>query len=163
MLKFMIAGSLLVVLVGCGGLRMTSITTERAAMAHQKETAVPGYIVYHPLLVVTLKEDKGTCKIDGKPTMMPDYSKPFLLEIEPGLSNTNVDLRIEDGWRLGGATSKIDNTGWVQLALQLGAVAAFNKETEENGETKKKETACRPGLNGLVVEDGKMRFEPLLQ
>lgn len=144
------------VLAGCGGLRMTSITTTQAEMAHDQEGTMQGYIVYHPMLVVTLKENGGVCKIDGEPVVLPDYRKPFLLEIEPGLSRYNVDLRIEDGWRLGGATAEVDSTAWMELAMKALGAALTGEVAHVTASI-----SCTPGLNKLVVENGVMTFAPL--
>ncbi len=149
MLKSTVVALLLVVLAGCGGLKITSLTAEQAEKAH-KDGKVAGYIVYHPMLVVRLAE---TCEITGDPVVLPDYHKPFLLEIERGLGRSNVDLRIEDGWRFGGVKTEADNT-----ALLKGAVAGrpssglFPKESKET---------CTPGFYKLIVKDKKVTFEVL--
>ena len=157
MLKSTVVALRLVVLAGCGGLKITSLTAQQAEEAHIKKDAVSGYIVYHPMLVVWLKKSGDACEIAGKPVVLPDYSKPFLLEIERGLARSSVELQIEDGWRLGGVKTEADNTALLKLAGQvaMGMVGLSSAVASADAQ------ACTPGFYKLVLDDDEVKMKRL--
>ena len=155
---------LLAVLAGCGGLEISSLSVEEAKNAHKPELSsesesgkkVPGYIVYHPMIVVDVNKE---CKI-GKPQTLPDYGKPFLLKPTWGVGKSSVDLKIEDGWRLAGFKAETDNTAWLKDLLDIigkkvppSAKGLQEKQPDDN--------TCQSGLYKLSIDkDGKkIKFE----
>ena len=158
---------LLTVLAGCGGLEISSLTVEEVNNAHTEDGKVHGYIVYHPMIMVEVKEivktgseNNGGTKecVAGKPQTLPDYGKPFLLKLTQGIGKSSVDLKIEDGWRLAGITSETDNTAWLKDLLDIA-----KKVTPSTAGLLPKPTddTCKSGLYKLSIdEDGtKIKFE----
>lgn len=151
--------ALIASLAGCGGLEISSLSVEKAENAHKSgpDEKVSGYIVYHPMIVVAVKKEKvitedGTSPVIkcvvGKPQTLPDYEKPFLLRLKPGIGKSSVDLKIEDGWRLAGIKTEADNTAWL----------TFAKDMATGGRLLPQESAaaieeCKPGLYRLSIDD----------
>lgn len=161
MLKYICLVILLTLLAGCGGLEISSLTVDEAKNAHKPKSEsgkkVPGYIVYHPMIVVDVNKD---CKI-GEPKTLPDYEKPFLLKLTQGIGKFSVDLKIEDGWRLDGIKAESDYTALLEAVQRMEVLATqprvnrqgTNREGDGSGE-------CEPGLYKLFIESGvKMKFE----
>lgn len=109
-------------LAGCAGVDVRPITARQADSAHAPDSEVRGYIVYAPLVVVEVsrqegcagKDDKGHCVpgvqcVAGKPFLLPDYSRPYLIDARAGLGRAGLDMTIADGWRLGSLKDSSDN------------------------------------------------------
>ena len=123
-------------LSGCAGLDIASLSTAAANNAHSRSNEVKGYIVYHPMVVVEVgekelciaKNEKGQCtKVKtvcgvGDPKTLPDYSKPYLLTPKSGLGKAGVDIKIEEGWRLGGIKDESDNTALLGVLATAGGI-----------------------------------------
>jgi len=110
------------VVAGCAGVDVRPITARQAESAHEAGRDVRGYIVYAPLVVVEVsrqegcigKDDKGHCVpgvqcVAGKPFLLPDYSRPYLIDAHAGLGRAGLDVTIADGWRLGSLKDSSDN------------------------------------------------------
>ncbi|GLH69282.1 hypothetical protein GETHPA_08150 [Geothrix rubra] len=125
----------LVFALGCAGVKITPISPQRALALHQTEANESGYVVYEPMVVVEitskevcLKKDKdGKCTESivqctaGAPFVLPDYRKPYLVDVKSGFGKSGADITITDGWRLGNIKDNSDNTavlGSVQKLLE---------------------------------------------
>jgi hypothetical protein len=112
-------------LYGCAGIDITPLSKDQVEKAHQGNSDLRGYIVYAPMVVVEIsakdvcleKDSKGSCAkpggtgcFAGSPFVLPDYSKPYLVNVRSGFGKTGVDITITDGWRLGNIKDNSDNT-----------------------------------------------------
>ena len=138
---------------GCGGLDIKPLTVAEAENAHKtgSDENESGYIVYHPMIVVEVTKGEGNKCVMGKPQILPDYGKPFLLKITQGIGKSRVDLRIEDGWRLGGVKTESDNTALLEFVAKTaglvpGAVISSTEIPEFTN-------SCKPGLYKLSLKD----------
>lgn len=136
MLKNLSVSIAAVSLAGCAGLDIASLSIEAANDAHSQGKEVKGYIVYHPMVVVevaekelcVVKNEKGQCTNVknvcgvGEPKVLPDYSKPYLLTPKSGLGKAGVDVKIEEGWRLGGIKGESDNTALLGVLAAAGGI-----------------------------------------
>ncbi|MCG6873066.1 MAG: hypothetical protein LJE84_12310 [Gammaproteobacteria bacterium] len=109
-------------LSGCSGVAITQISPESA---RHTGAETPGYIVHAPMVVVEIAEvevcaqrnDSNKCVRTttrcsvGKPFVLPDYQRPFRVNVKSGLGKTNVDLTFNDGWLLGKVKDASDNSG----------------------------------------------------
>lgn len=160
-------------LAGCAGLRISSLSKEVSDAAHTKDTTVDGYIVYQPMIVVEIGEkelctkrgsegaclnSKTVCSI-GDPKLFPDYSKPFLVQSQSGLGKAGVDVKIEDGWRLGSLKDESDNTALLNVLASAGGVEVSTKSPQGD----LKEVCNNSGLYQLKIKDSKMELERLLR
>jgi len=103
-------------LAACSGVEIRPISPELERQAHGPNGTATGYVVYGPMVVVEValrevcvaKSEKGTCTAQeircaaGAPFVLPDLSKPFLVDVRNGFGKAGVDLTIADGWRLAG-------------------------------------------------------------
>jgi hypothetical protein len=137
------------IIAGCAGLEITPLTYEQSSKLHiDQDTAFKnGYVVYEPMLVVEISDkeicvlkDGDKCKKSrnvcsaGEIKTLPDYSKPYLLTSKSGLGKAGVDLKIDDGWRLGGIKDESDNTallGVLATAAGIQTKALINDGTQE--------------------------------
>ena len=109
---------------GCAGVSIDPISADKAGKAHSQDGAVKGYIVYGAMIVMQIGEtevctqrgndgkctaNKTVCTV-GTPTVLPDYSKPYSVDIRSGLGKAGVEVQIADGWRLSGVKDASDNT-----------------------------------------------------
>lgn len=133
-------------ITGCAGLDITPISPADEAAAHSGATNIKGYIIYEPMVVVEVsqkelcsdKDDKGNCKVAttitcsaGAPFILPDTSKPFLINVRSGFGKTGVDVAITNGWQLGNIKDNSDNTallGTVEKILGLGLTKSIARE-----------------------------------
>ncbi len=157
-------------LAGCGGVEISSLSDEEAEKAHQSGHKIPGYIVYHPMIVVEVKEiiekevetedsiirEYGKIKecVVGKPQTLPDYEKPFLLRLKPGIGKSSVDLKIEDGWRLDGIKTESDNTALLQVLQKIVTQGASVSLMPSDGTCE-----LKPGLYRLSLEKGSVELK----
>jgi len=169
-------------LVGCSGVEIHSLGHEQVRKASECTIvgcadALSGYVVYQPMVVVsvTLKQvcpeggddckdaDKvNLCEI-GQPFEMPDYSRPFLVDVRSGLGHAGVELSFADGWRLESVTDNSDNTAVLQAFESL-----FDKSTNANvyQNNGAPTPPCEQGLYSLVMntnlefEMKKIDFDP---
>lgn len=160
-------------LAGCAGLEISSLSVKKAKNAHKPDNGVNGYIVYHPMIVVELAEKElcieksksGKCtKVKtvcgmGKPTLFPDYSKPFLLNPRSGFGKAGIDVKIEDGWRLGSIKDNSNNTALLSALVAAGGIKtqSLNPAGESSG------GCSEPGLYQLSFKKGKMKMESILK
>ncbi|HJY76707.1 MAG TPA: hypothetical protein VKE95_08750, partial [Burkholderiales bacterium] len=112
------------------------ISTQQEKAAHSGDSSVRGYIVYAPQVVFSVGEadvctqplQNGKCPdgatrrlcVVGNPIVLPDFSKPFAVDIQSGLGKAGADVQIADGWRLTGVKDTSDNTALLTL-LQKAA------------------------------------------
>ena len=156
-------------LAACSGLDIDPISPEEAMAVHQDDTAAKGYLVYHPMVVVEIKEatlcvaynNDGKCTdvraicTLGSVITLPDYSKPYLVSTTGGLGKVGIDIKIEDGWRLGGIKNEVDNTAAL-TAIKDIATPAFSPATKTV--TKDCEKA---GLYKVVLENNETKLVQL--
>ena len=60
----------------------------------------------------------------GAPFVLPDASKPFLVNVKSGFGKTAVEVAITNGWQLGNIKDHSDNTallGTLEKIIALGA------------------------------------------
>jgi len=111
-------------LAGCAGVSIDPISPTKSGAAHTDNGSVSGYLVYGPMIVMQIGESEvctqrandGKCTANktlctvGAPTALPDYSKPFAVNIRSGFGKAGVEVQIADGWRLSGVKDASDNT-----------------------------------------------------
>ncbi|MHB1185726.1 MAG: hypothetical protein ACYC4A_13620 [Desulfobulbia bacterium] len=154
-----------VCIVGCAGLDITPISPADEVAAHAGGTNLKGYIIYEPMVVVEVspkelcikKDDKGTCTETtttcsaGAPFILPDTSKPFLVNVRSGFGTTGVDVTIANGWQLGNFKDNSDNTallGTVEKVLGFSLKGGIPVGTPSKGECKD------PGLYRVTLTSG---------
>lgn len=131
---------LLLMLSACAGVNIRPISTEQEKAAHSGDSSVQGYIVYAPLILFSVGETEvctkplpkdQTCPADairrvcgvGSPIVIPDFSKPFAVDIQTGLGKAGADIQIADGWRLTGVKDSSDNTALLTLLQKAVGVS----------------------------------------
>ena len=135
---------LLLMLSACAGVTITPISAQQERAAHSGGSSISGYIVYAPIIVFNVGETEVCTKVlqkdeacpansikricaVGNPMVLPDYSKPFSVEIQTGLGKAGADIQIADGWRLTGVKDNSDNTallGFLQKAIGMSVAPA---------------------------------------
>jgi hypothetical protein len=160
------------VLAGCSGLDIRPISPELDARAHREDGTASGYVVYGPMVVVevsrvcVVKDAKGACRDDetrcaaGAPFVLPDFSKPFLVDVKSGLGKAGVDVTIVDGWRLGSVKDQSDNTA-ILGAIEKLALARM-AEPRTAGEEAVRGGCAAPGLYRVELTQEGMKLVPLL-
>jgi hypothetical protein len=126
-------------LAGCVGLEITPLSPAEEAASHAGGTSLKGYIIYEPMVVVEVsqkevcsaQDPKGNCTgasviscSAGTPFVLPDTSKPFLVNVKSGFGKTAVEVAITNGWQLGNIKDNSDNTallGTLEKIIALGA------------------------------------------
>ena len=98
----------------CAGVSINPISIDKAKQAHASDGNLKGYIFYSPVVVVELS-DKVVCLAQkpnqecersevtcsaGTPFVLPDYSKPFVVDIHSGFGKAGADISFKDGWLL---------------------------------------------------------------
>lgn len=106
MKKLILILSSLVFLSSCAGVNIKPITKEQDTTDLRK--SLNGYIVYSPKHNIKVTNIFGNCIIENN--YIPDYSKPFTIELESGLGKFEGSIKIKDGWMLETVTVKTDNT-----------------------------------------------------
>lgn len=126
-----------VFLSGCAGISINPITNQ-----DETERNFNGYVVYSPKVFVHVKVVDNDCKIST--FQMPDYAKPFTVNINGGFGKINANVNIINGWMLGGIIADIDNTSVV------GDIngAAFPQSLQQNDPDKRK----KPDVCGDMKE-----------
>lgn len=162
---------LIVAMSGCAGLDITPISKTKADAAHQEGSdRMQGYIVYEPMVVVEVsevcveKDDKGKCKDGsgtrcsaGTPFTLPDYSKPYLLNVRSGFGKAGVEVAITNGWQLGNIKDNSDNTavlGFIEKALGFKSTAHFGAPSGQG-------KCSVPGLYRVTLEPSGMTLVPV--
>ena len=160
-------------LAGCSGVSIRPISPALERSAHESDGAASGYVVYGPMVVVEVverevcvaKNEKGACAgtetrcAIGEPKVLPDLSKPFLVEIKSGFGKAGVDVTIADGWRLGNIKDSSDNTAILGLIEKI-AVPLLAR-AESGAATRR--TGCRaPGLYRVEIEGNAVKLAPLV-
>src|SRR5215471_17423127 len=144
-------------IVGCAGVDITPLSPAEEAAAHAGGTARKGYIVYEPMVVVEVSQkevcaapdDKGACKggatttacSAGAPFLLPDTSKPFLVNAQSGFGKAGVEIAITNGWQLGSIKDNSDNTallGTLEKILTLTSARSLARENPSR--------PCKAGL-----------------
>ena len=160
MKRMAIAGSImLLTLAGCSGFDIKPISADEAKNAHAAHTIGDGYVIYAPVVVVEIgsrraclrKDSKGNCEeeeircVAGTPFVLPDRSKPYLINFRSGFAKAGVDVAIADGWRLNGVKDAADNQsvlgviGKLAAGVSLAPAKAGEGDNAVDGE-------CKPGL-----------------
>ena len=157
---------------GCSGVDIRPISPALESEAHVREGVASGYVVYGPMVVVEIsrvcvvKDAKGACKDDetrcaaGAPFVLPDLSKPFLVDIRNGFGKSGVDLAIADGWRLSGVKDTSDNTA-ILGAIEKIALARMAEPRTASDESVRGGCAA-PGLYRVELTAEGMKLSPLL-
>ncbi len=148
-------------LSGCAGVDIRPISHEQALSAHQTGSTASGYIVYEPVVVVEVsqvcvtKDANGSCKDQetrcaaGMPFVLPDYSKPYLIDAKSGFGKAGVDITIVDGWRLSNVKDNSDNTAVLGM---VGTLLGVIKSTPTLAKSDKGEKCKAPGLYRVTVD-----------
>ena len=155
---------------GCSGVDIRPISPALEREAHARDGAASGYVVYGPMVVVEvavrevcLTKDKASCEVRcaaGAPFVLPDLSKPFLVDVRNGFGKSGVDVGINDGWRLGSLKDQTDNSAILgsieKLALSRMGIAA-------DATTKSQPGGCaKAGLYRVDFDGREVRLVPLL-
>lgn len=159
------------ILSGCAGVNIKPISRDQAVNAHTEGSTASGYIVYEPIVVVEIsqkdvcvdKDDKGNCKSQetrcsaGAPFVLPDYSKPYLVDAKSGFGKSGVEITITDGWRLGNIKDNSDNTAVLGTVEKLiGLKSALITESAKSNN-------CQaPGLYRVTVDEKGVALSPML-
>ena len=125
-------------LSACAGVNITPLSAQEASVLHQKSNGAKGYVVHAPVVVVEIsrvcvgKEGNKPCEASemqckaGAPFVMPDYSRPFLVDVRSGFGKAGVDVSFTSGWLLSSVKDNSDNAGPLGLLGKLvGLKAAF--------------------------------------
>jgi hypothetical protein len=160
-------------IAGCAGLDITPISPAEEAAAHAGRSDVKGYIVYAPMVVVEISQKelcnaqdaKGACKgtstttcSAGAPFLLPDASRPFLVNVRSGFGKTGVEVAITNGWQLGNIKDNSDNTallGTLEKLLPLLGARSITGEAP-TGQCK------APGLYRVNLAPAGVTLSPLL-
>ncbi|WP_353254510.1 hypothetical protein [Salinisphaera sp. PC39] len=153
------------VLAGCAGVEIEPISPEQATAAHTANSAINGYIVYEPLVAVEVskqnvcveKDSEGKCSeyvsrcSAGAPFVLPDYSKPYRVEIKSGFGKSGAEVSIADGWRLENVKDSSDNTAVLGTLEKILGI-----------ETAPVEECKSPGLYRVNLVNGGIELSKLL-
>lgn len=122
---------------GCSGLQIASISKDDAGKAHQG-AGHSGYIVYHPRVLVRVGAEKrcpadkmpdGKCdpknaSLDycevSPPFYLPDYDKPYRVDVKTGIGKAGVDVAIANGWMLSSFKDNSDNSVLLGELIKAG-------------------------------------------
>ncbi|WP_423908709.1 hypothetical protein [Candidatus Spongiihabitans sp.] len=85
-------------LSSCAGVNIKPITITEDGSSHGTGNNLDGYILYAPKVFVVVKNIENDCKITS--FQMPDYNKPFTLNLKSGLGKIDTTIEIKDGWML---------------------------------------------------------------
>lgn len=159
----------------CAGVTIKPISIDKAMQAHASDGNLNGYIFYSPVVVVELS-DKVVCLVQkpnqecekseitcsaGTPFVLPDYSKPFVVDIHSGFGKAGADISFKDGWLLSQVKDTSDNTailGLVEKALAGG----FKGLSVEKITGDKVERRCaNPGLYRVGLTKSGIELRPL--
>ncbi|MCE5211983.1 MAG: hypothetical protein LLG40_10550 [Deltaproteobacteria bacterium] len=159
MKKAMFLWLLVFVFCGCAGVSITPISKQDALDLHKPNAGKSGYVVYEPMVVVEInkkevcvkKDDAGKCTdtkpacAAGTPFVLPDYSKPYLIDIKSGIGKAGADITIIDGWRLGSVKDNSDNTAMLGDLVSL-VKALRVPDTKDAGK-------CKEGLYRVTIDN----------
>jgi len=125
-------GAAILFLPACAGVSITPIDQTKAADAHRAGGDVKGYIVYAPVVVVEvsaktvcIKQKQDKCEdyavvcAAGTPFTLPDYTKPYVVEVKSGLGKAGVDIALKDGWLISHIKDSSDNTAILGMVEKL--------------------------------------------
>jgi hypothetical protein len=158
----------------CGRLH-SPISPDTADKAHSNAGSVKGYIVYEPVVVVELTlrttcveigQDGKTCSKQeivcsaGAPFVLPNYSKPYLIDIKSGFGKAGVEVSFKDGWLLNSVKDSSDNTAVLTavgkiFGLNLSSSAGSAKALTEDRKCK------APGLYRVVSSKDGIKLDPI--
>lgn len=157
---------------GCAGLDITPLSPDQDKAAHAGGTALKGYVIYAPMVVVevTRKTVCGKPKADGQcegtpevtctagtPFTMPDPTKPFLVNSQSGFGKAGVEVTITNGWQLGSIKDNSDNTAILGLVEKLVPLLRMAVEpAHPSPET------CKAGLYRATYDGQKVELKELL-
>jgi hypothetical protein len=157
---------------GCAGVDITPISSRDETDAHAGTRPRSGYIVYEPMVVVEVSEkevcrardEKGACRevvavcAAGTPFLLPDMSKPFLVDVRSGFGKTGVEVTITNGWQLGSIKDNSDNTALLG-AIEKVASLALARTTAPDAAGR----GCKaPGLYRVNATADRIDLAPLL-
>jgi hypothetical protein len=160
-------------LAGCSGVEIRPISPALERASHEKDGSASGYVVYGPMVVVEvaprevcLAKDaaKGTCTDEetrcavGTPFVLPDYTKPFLVDIKSGFGKAGVDVTIADGWRLGNVKDNSDNSAILGLVEKI-AVPLLRAEKSA---TTRRGGCSQPGLYRVEIDGTGVKLSRLI-
>lgn len=164
MLTVLMAASL----SGCAGVSITPISAEKVKDAHTSRGDVKGYIVYAPIIAVEVsaklicvKQTKDKCDdyqvvcAAGTPFVLPDYTKPYAVEVRTGLGKAGVDIALKDGWLITNIKDTSDNTALLGFIEKL---VLAEKKAVDPGATG---TCPVMGLYRINVEKDLINLQPL--
>jgi len=163
-----------IALTGCAGLDLQSMTREQAASVHTKDNTISGYVLYAPMVVVDVtlrevcvgKDAAGKCVNEprcsaGQPFLLPDYAKPYRVDIRSGLGKAGVEVGISDGWRIGNLKDSSDNTQILGLVEKiLTGAGVFSVKSATDGAPSKECKAA--GLYRVDIDDKGAKLTQLL-
>ena len=159
MKKAMLLWLVLFGLCGCAGVGITPISKQDAIDIHKPNAGKSGYVVYEPMVVVEVNKkevcvekdnaDKCTKKettcAAGTPFVLPDYSKPYLIDVKSGLGKAGTDVTIIDGWRLGNVKDNSDNSAILGNLVTLATKMAFRGQQDDR--------KCKEGLYRVTIDN----------
>ncbi len=160
-----------VVLTGCAGLEIETLTSDQVKKARSDPGhALKGYVVYEPVVVVEIsvkdaclagKDEKDKCKAPtvvqcaaSIPFLLPDYAKPYLVRSKNGLGKAGVDVAITDGWRLGSIKDNSDNTAVLGTIEKLLGVQSMGSDSKGS-------QCLDPGLYQVTTDQGMPKLTPI--
>lgn len=156
---------------GCAGLDITPLSPDQDKAAHAGGTALKGYVIYAPMVVVEVtrktvcskpKPDgqcEGTLEVTctaGTPFTMPDPTRPFLVNAQSGFGKAGVEVTITNGWQLGSLKDNSDNTailGLIEKLLPLRAVPALAAPSPDT---------CKAGLYRATYDGQNVKLTDVL-
>jgi len=110
-------GLIIVVMLGiqmCNGPVFTSF--EVTPVTPENDNEQQGIRYYQPIPLLVVPENNESSKI----IWMPNYSKAFAIEYEPGIFGSSaIEIELEQGWMLTSLNGKADQKG-INLITELG-------------------------------------------
>ena len=93
----------------------------------------------------------------GTPFVLPDTSKPFLVNSKSGFGKAGVDVAITNGWQLGSIKDNTDNTALLGTLDKIIALGAKSFARDGAGEQ------CKAsGLYRVIQAPAGVTLSPLL-
>ncbi|MEP1306658.1 MAG: hypothetical protein ABJK11_11660 [Balneola sp.] len=164
-------GLIIVVMLGiqmCNGPVFTSF--EVTPVTPENDNEQQGIRYYQPIPLLVVPENNESSKI----IWMPNYSKAFAIEYEPGIFGSSaIEIELEQGWMLTSLNGKADQKG-TNLITELGKISGnVFSQTDEmflNAKTGKVEkntsdstvvSKLTAGIYRIVISDSSFKLVSL--
>ena len=114
---------LILFLVACSPIKFEHLR----GLSEREITENGGYIIYPPMQVYLLEFESAQTqgciisnKADTKPITLPDYSNPIAVKFKSIIGQSNIGLKLINGWMVEGLNVETDTSG---VITELGKLA----------------------------------------